>query len=389
MLFLEASGESGRREEGTMGTPGRARTRWAPLIGSVAVSVLGCALVIALPFFLGVTWSAIGTSLASVPALVLLGLLVLWFAGLLVHAPVLMAAMPGLSVRQALTLNLSGSAVSNVLPLGGPAGMGLGFAMARSWGFSSDRFASYTVATNLWNALGKFAMAVGILTVAAWLGVGLPSGLGRIVLSASFFIVLAAGAALLTFRSETATAATGRRLDRAVRLVRPSHVVGTCTTWLLGSRAALVVAVRAGWRRMSLGVAIYLSLQAVLLFACLAAVGAGAEPQVVLIAFAIERLISLAPITPGAAGVAELGTVAALHSFGVDPVSAAAGVLLYRVLIFAIEIPIGGALAIRWLHRSRGTEPFAEPLTTTDPHTTAGVDRAAAPGWDEIGEPVG
>jgi uncharacterized membrane protein YbhN (UPF0104 family) len=75
----------------------------------------------------------------------------------------------------------------------------------------------------------------------------------------------------------------------------------------------------------------------------------------VAITFAIERLISLAPITPGAAGVAEVGAVAALTSLGVDPVSATAGVLLYRILMFAIDIPVGGLLAANWLLQNRRT----------------------------------
>jgi uncharacterized protein (TIRG00374 family) len=119
---------------------------------------------------------------------------------------------------------------------------------------------------------------------------------------------------------------------------------------------------------MSVGVLTYLVLQALLLAACLAAVGAGATLPVVAVAFAIERLISLAPFTPGAAGVAELGTVAALHSFGVDPVAAAAGVLLYRILMFALEIPVGGLLALVWVRRRRthGSPDLAE-ITCPDP----------------------
>ena len=107
------------------------------------------------------------------------------------------------------------------------------------------------------------------------------------------------------------------------------------------------------------GVLLYLLLQATLLGACLVAVGAGAGIAAVAVAFAIERLISLAPVTPGAAGVAELGTVAALHFFGIDPVAAAAGVLLYRILVFAIEIPVGGLVALVWWRRRR--EPSGPP----------------------------
>jgi uncharacterized protein (TIRG00374 family) len=106
---------------------------------------------------------------------------------------------------------------------------------------------------------------------------------------------------------------------------------------------------------MSLGVAAYLFLQGTLLYACLDATGAAAPVSAVAITFAIERLISLAPITPGAAGVAEVGAVAALTSLGVDPVSATAGVLLYRILMFAIDIPVGGLLAANWLLQNRRT----------------------------------
>jgi uncharacterized protein (TIRG00374 family) len=143
-------------------------------------------------------------------------------------------------------------------------------------------------------------------------------------------------------------------LDRLVHRVRPQATPGACFRWLVDSRRELVTAVRRGWRTMSVGVLAYLVLQAMLLAGCLTAVGSGATLAVIAVAFAIERLISLAPFTPGAAGVAELGTVAALHSFGIDPVTAAAGVLLYRILMFALEIPVGGLLALVWARRRRG-----------------------------------
>jgi hypothetical protein len=200
-------------------------------------------------------------------------------------------------------------------------------------------------------------MGVGVLGIAAALDTRLPGGVGPALAAASAFMAVTAAITVGTFRSEHSTARAGRLLDALARRVRPRAATGGACTWLLHTRRELLDAVRTGWRRMSLGVLGYLALQAALLVACLAAVGAGAPVSVVLIAFAVERLISLAPITPGAAGVAELGTVAALHTFGVDPVSAAAGVLLYRILVFAVEIPVGGALALVWLHRSRRTAP--------------------------------
>jgi putative heme transporter len=341
--------------------------RLTTCLASMAAIGFGGGLMAALPRFVGVSWHAIGADVASVPLPLLGGLLLLWFAGLVVHLPVLMAAMPGLGARQALRLNLSGSAISNLVPVGGPAGMGLGYAMARSWGFKREAFTCYTVTTNLWNSVGKFTVGLVVLAVASLLDVGLPSALGVIVLSATTFMAVAAGVVVMTFRTERTTVRAGGLLDRLHQALRPHTASDTWSVWLLASRRELGTCVRRGWKVMTAGVLTYLAMQAGLLLACLSAVGAGASVWVVAIAFAIERLISLAPITPGATGMAELGTVAALHSFGVDPVSAAAGVVLYRTLMFAVEIPIGGALTLQWLrgrqrqHSIEPTEPLPGP----------------------------
>lgn len=336
----------------------------ARLLTSIGAIGLAVGLVYALPALVGVSWSAIGSHLSQVPVIVLIGLVALWFSGLLVHAPVLMAAMPGLNARQALTLNMSGSAVSNVLPMGGPAGMGLGYAMSRSWGFGADRYASFLVSTNLWNMVGRFVAGISILGGAALLGARMPSGITPIILGAVAFSAVSAGSVVAALRSPSATAAFGRRLDKIARRLRPDGEAEQCSAWLVSSRAELITAVRAGWLRMSSGVLAYLFLQATLLYACLAATGAGAPVRVVAIAFAIERLISLAPITPGAAGVAEVGTVAALHSMGADPLSAASGVLLYRIFMFAIDIPVGTTLTLLWL---RATRRAAVPIQAQEP----------------------
>ena len=50
----------------------------------------------------------------------------------------LAAALPGLDLRRGLLLNLSGSAVSNVMPLGGAVGTALNWQMAR-WGHTATR----------------------------------------------------------------------------------------------------------------------------------------------------------------------------------------------------------------------------------------------------------
>lgn len=336
-----------------MDTTRRTGARWGQLTGSLGVIALGVGLLAVFPSLVGVSWRSIGTSFNAVPVIVLVGLFMLWLVGMLAQMLVLTAAMPGLTVRRAFTISLAGSSVSSLLPFGGPAGMGLGYAMAKSWGFRSDSFAAYTLSTNLWNVVGKFVMGITVLAVAALFGAGLPSGLGSATISATVLIVIMVVGAYAIMHSERTALFAGRKAEALFAKIAPKRTVPACADWLVASRIQLIEAVRTGWARMSAGVLAYLALQATLLYGCLAAVGAGASPNTVLIAFAIERLISLAPITPGAAGVAELGTVAALHWYGVDPVAAATGVLLYRTLIFAIEIPIGGAIALTWLGRAR------------------------------------
>jgi uncharacterized membrane protein YbhN (UPF0104 family) len=75
----------------------------------------------------------------------------------------------------------------------------------------------------------------------------------------------------------------------------------------------------------------------------------------VLAAFAVERVLSMLPFTPGGAGLAEAGSIATLVSLGGDPLSVTAAVLLFRAFAFLIEIPVGGAgiLAWMWVNRRR------------------------------------
>ena len=57
------------------------------------------------------------------------------------------ASMPGLTKRRALMLNLSGSAVSNVLPLGGVADNRIDIGRATSWNAGSAQRAWFHLTT--------------------------------------------------------------------------------------------------------------------------------------------------------------------------------------------------------------------------------------------------
>jgi uncharacterized protein (TIRG00374 family) len=107
------------------------------------------------------------------------------------------------------------------------------------------------------------------------------------------------------------------------------------------------------WGRLTVGKTAYAVSQALLLWLCVTWLGGEASAAVVFAAFAAERVLSLAVITPGGAGVVEVGVTGMLVLFGVEPATAAASVLLYRAFIIGLEIPVGGTALLWWLIRGR------------------------------------
>ena len=64
--------------------------------------------------------------------------------------------------------------------------------------------------------------------------------------------------------------------------------------------------------------------------------------------FSFGRLISALPITPGGLGVIELGYIGGLSAAGGDKAPVVAAVLMFRILTFGIQIPLGGFTYLIW-----------------------------------------
>lgn len=266
----------------------------------------------------GVTWSDVGAVIRRVSALQFLMLTVIWLIGLGIWSTVLSAALPGLTMRRGLLLNLSGSAVANVMPLGGAVATGLNWKMARTWGHSNRSFVTFTVLVNVLHVISKLVLP--LIAVAALFAV--------------------TGHVPTALWAMTAVCGIGLLVVAAVHLALRSRVTE--------SVRALRDLVAREWRRLLPGSAGYVAAQVALLYMSLQVVGLHAPVTVVLMAAAIERLGTLIPITPGGTGVAEIGTIAWLVASGLDPVEVVAGVLLYRIFLVALEIPVGGTLLAGW-----------------------------------------
>jgi putative heme transporter len=290
-----------------------------------------------LPHAIGVGWHDTVRKIALVPFWDVMCLVGVWAAGLSLHAIVLRRSLPGLSRRRAFALNLGGSSVSNVLPFGGAAGIGLNYAMLRSWGYDRVQITAFTTVSNLVVALVKVAVAVAGIVALSFMP-DITSQLSRPT-STGAFVAYAALAALL---------AAG--VVAYLRWAR-GRLRGRLGAWLAQFWEQCSHVLRRGWRGLAVGGLGYPLLQVVLMWSCLVALQVHVLFGAVLAAYAIERTVTLIPITPGGVGVVETAATAVLVGFGADPVGAAAGVLLFRVFSFLIEIPLGALVTAAWFAR--------------------------------------
>ncbi|GAA2830378.1 MULTISPECIES: lysylphosphatidylglycerol synthase transmembrane domain-containing protein [Kribbella] len=317
------------------------------LVTPVLSGLVTVALVVFLPRAVGSTWREVGSVLGqvSIPALAMLS--VVWIAGLWAHSFVLAASLPGLSKRRGLTLSLTGSAVANVLPLGGAAGTALNFRMVRRWGFSKGAFGGFLAVTTLLNVVSKLGVIALALLLVPILHSASAFGKGSLLFLPVPIAVLA-GIWILV--DERAAVLIGAGLDKVLRRSRLKER-------LPRFRRRTLTLMRTGWRPMTVGMVAYLALQLALLWLCFHVLHVPLGLPVLFTALAVERLLTLVPITPGSAGVVEVGTTAALVALGGDPAGVAAGLLLFRGFTFLMEIPVGGIMLAIWTwlqHRTGG-----------------------------------
>lgn len=290
----------------------------------------------------GVQWPDVAGVLRGVAPSRLGLLAAIWLGGLGIYSLVISAALPGLGVRRSLMLNLSGSAVANVVPLGGAVATALNWRMVKSWGHSDGAFVAFCVLTNALDVLTKLLLPLVAVATLVALSAHVPLMLGIAASGCAAVLLIALVVRTTAPRARSSHVQADQHWRRVVR----GH--------LRDSGAQVRTLFFEHWSRLLPASVGYVAAQVFLLFFSLKFVGLDAPVTVVLTAAAIERLGTLLPITPGGTGVAEIGTIAWLVASGLDPVEVVAGVLLYRVFLIAMEIPVGGVLlgGWAWAHRA-------------------------------------
>ncbi|MEU5694315.1 lysylphosphatidylglycerol synthase transmembrane domain-containing protein [Actinosynnema sp. NPDC020468] len=301
------------------------------LAGLVSLALAAWLVIAVVPAVGGVSWSAVGDVLAGVTWPTLVGLLVLWLAGQWCYSYVLSGSMPGLRPGQAFLITAAGSAVSNLLPFGGAAGVAVTAVMATSWGHSPRAITTSTLVSGIWNTAFRVALPLVALAVqgAAVLGNG-----------ALAVIVVGVVTTLALLLPLAGPRWAGRLFGaRVLRL-------------LLHLRLSTRQVIRERWPELTGGMIAYLALQGLLFWCCLATSGAVLDLPTTVAAFAVSRLLTLAIVTPGGVGITENATIALLVALATPAAHAVAGVLLFSTFTYAAEIPLGALAYLAWSARN-------------------------------------
>jgi putative heme transporter len=265
--------------------------------------------------------------------------------------------IPGLSFFKSLIARESSSAVSNVIP--GPSGTATQYVVLRSWGVSTERFAGATVGVSVITDALVFA-APGLFFV-LWVLLGMPAETGTHNLWVVGSIALVVTAVTLALvigiaRSEPLARLVGRVGQRCVNPFRRLFGKPRITTWpdqASRIRADTLQQVRGNATVLSVCIGGGYLLNGLLLVACLWACGvekALMPMSMGLFLYAVGRLATIVPITPGAIGVAEVAyTAVYMTVLGDEDQSAVvAGVLVYRALTYALPLVTGAIAYVIW-----------------------------------------
>jgi putative heme transporter len=285
------------------------------------------------------TWPQLGLLVAAT----LFNLLTYWLQ--------LMAALPGLTLGQAAVNNQTTTSIANTVPaVGGALSVGVSYAMLRSWGFSLAAITLMTLLTGIWNAFLKLGMPIVAVALLAITG----SSTVALLIPALVGVAILVGAvvvfALLMWKKELARrigAAAGAAWSWLRRLVRKPPVTGWDEAAVRFRRQSNDLVARR-WPALTLTTLVsHLGLYLVFLLTTrLVGITATQVSWVELLGiFSLGRLLTAAPITPGGVGLAEITYIAGLVLAGGNQIraQAVAAALLFRLLTYGLQIPLGGS----------------------------------------------
>ena len=250
---------------------------------------------------------------------------------------------PRMSWRSSYELGMSELAVGSIVPASGAAGLALGAWALRKGGMPAEQIARRTVAFFVLKSGANF-VAVAVLGIVMWLGVGPHKSVLLTLLPAALAVVsIAAVAVVGVLAARRAPRDRGEQHGWRRWLALAVAALGD------GVREAGRILRRRDWRVIagSLG---YWAFDNAVLWACFKAFGMSPAITLVLMGYLLGQLGGLLPI-PGGIGGIDGGLIGTLIVYGAPAAGTAAAVLGYRVILFWLPL-IAGAVAFASLRRN-------------------------------------
>ena len=284
-------------------------------------------------------------------------LLFLTALNIVTYWPMLVAAMPGLTLGQAAVVCQTSTSVAMTLPVGGAIAVGVSYGMYTSWGFTTAEVARSAMATFFANMTFKLILPASALLLLVLEGDASGGMLATALLGLAVFAACVV-VLIVLFRDEQVTRWAGRTAGRIASRARRSFGRGPVHGWeetAIRFRGMSVSLLRE--RGAPLALAEVVSQLAVfsVMLSSIRFVGIPNSQVTIaeaLAVFAFVRLASAMPIIPGNVGLAELGYIGGIHLAGAALTPATAAVLLFRFLTYFLQIPLGGLTYLVWRRKT-------------------------------------
>lgn len=262
------------------------------------------------------------------------------------------------------TSQLSGNALSRIVPGGAAAGAAVQYRMLAQAGIATTTVGSGLTATSL---IGTTTLlALPILAIPAVLaGRPVPRGLAQSAwLGAGVFVllVMAGGLLLTTERPLTALARAIQWMRN--RIKRHAAPRTDLPDRLRHERNEIRERLGTSWWKAILYAAGNSLFDYLALLAALTAVGSRPRPTLVLLAYVAAMVLGMIPITPGGLGFVEAGLTATLALAGVSAVDAVLATLAYRLVSYWLPLMLGPFAYVLHHHRYAGRIEGATSTST-------------------------
>ncbi|MGI9644409.1 MAG: lysylphosphatidylglycerol synthase domain-containing protein [Ilumatobacteraceae bacterium] len=276
-----------------------------------------------------------------------------WLVWIVAQGALTASLVDKLAVRRGVLASLGPTAVSSMIP--GPSDLPVRYSMYQSWGVSATAAATAVAASGIFSLGSQLILPsiAGVLIVIADVPL---EGFFSVIVTASVILAVLVAITAFLLGSEKRTEGAGRRLDGAWRAIlrrlkkpEPEENLGTIVA---DQRRQAFDHLSDKWLKTTAATIAALLTKFALLLMALRFVGIPESELGWMAVFAVFGLVAgltAIPLTPGSAGIAEIGFVGMLTAAaGTEWVNQiTAGVLLYRLLTWLLIIPVGiGALGV-------------------------------------------